>query len=271
MMTPGSWRKTGWMETTFGMMLKDWRRQRRMSQLDLGLTANVSARHISFLETGRAKPSRTMVLQLCEVLETPRATRNSLLNAAGFAPAYRSRKLDQADMAQVCAAVDWTLMRHDPYPAFALDRHWQLVKTNRSAQMLLAAVGLVEGDSLLAVMTDQERMMALFENWREVTQHLLTRLRTESNHLGGDDLLDEAAAQMAKMLGGDLWESEGVLPAVITTHYRAGQGCLAFFSTIAQFGTAEDIALAELKIEMMFPADEATRMSLLELAAAAPP
>lgn len=211
-----------------------------------------------------------MVLQLCEVLDTPRATRNSLLNAAGFAPAYRSRQLDDADMAQVRAAVDWTLLRHDPYPALALDRHWRLVKTNRSAQMLLAAVGLGVGDSLLAVMTDGEKMMALFENWREVAQHLLTRLRTESTHLGGDALLDQAAGQMTEMLGGDLRDSAGVLPAVVATRYRAGEGCLSFFSTIAQFGTAEDIALAELKIEMMFPADEATRLSLLELAAAAP-
>lgn len=258
------------METIFGTMLKDWRRQRRMSQLDLGLTANVSARHISFLETGRAKPSRAMVLQLCEVLEAPRATRNSLLNAAGFAPAYSSRKLDDADMAQVRAAVDWTLQRHDPYPALALDRHWRLVAVNRMAGILLAAVGLGTGDSLLTVMTDRGSLPQLFENWREVAQHIFVRLRTESNHLGGDEVLEAAAARLADMLGGELRGADGVMPAVLPARYRAGEGCLSFFSTIAHFGTAEDIALAELKIEMMFPADEATRMSLLELAAAAP-
>ncbi len=258
--------KTGGMDQSFGTLLKDWRTQRRMSQLALGLTANVSARHISFLETGRARPSREMVLQLCEVLEAPRNTRNSLLNAAGYAPAYRQRKLNDADMSQVRAAVDWTLTRHDPYPAIALDRHWTLVKANRAAQILLGAINVAEGDSLLSVMTDIEKMTAMFENWREVAQHMLVRLRTESSHLGGDRVLDRASARLSGALGNGQAVPGGVLPAVIPARYRAGEGTLSLFSTMAQFGTAEDIALAELKIELMFPADEATREMLLAMA-----
>lgn len=253
------------MEQTFGTLLRDWRTQRRLSQLALGLDANVSARHISFLETGRARPSRAMVLQLCEVLDAPRSTRNALLNAAGFAPAYRQRKLDEAEMAQVRAAVDWTLARHDPYPAMALDRHWTLVKLNRSAAHLLSAIGLAEGGSLLAVLTDLEKLGVMFENWQDVARHMLVRLRTESGHLGGDEILEAASERLAAALGADQAEPTAVLPAVVPARYRAGGGTLSLFSTLAQFGTAEDIALAELKIEMMFPADEATRKTLQAL------
>ncbi|TQV70659.1 helix-turn-helix transcriptional regulator [Denitrobaculum tricleocarpae] len=253
------------MDQSFGTMLRDWRTQRRLSQLALGLDANVSARHISFLETGRAKPSRAMVLQLCEVLDAPRGTRNSLLNAAGFAPAYRRRDLNEADMAQVRSAVDWTLARHDPYPALALDRHWTLVKINQSARLLLGAISLEEGDSLLSVMTDVERLTVMFENWQEVAQHMLARLRTESGHLGGDRILDAASDRLAESLGTEYADPSGVLPAVVPARYRAGEDTLSLFSTIAQFGTAEDIALAELKIELMFPADDATRRMLLAM------
>ena len=254
------------MDTSFGAVLKEWRGQRRMSQLDLGLSSNVSARHISFLETGRAKPSRSMVLQLCETLEMPRNARNSLLNAAGYAPAYRSRDLDAADMDHVRAAVEWTLERHNPYPAMALDRHWTIVKANQAAGFLLAGAGVTEGDSLLAALTDSERFAAVIENWREVAQHMVVRLRTESAHLGGDPVLDQAANALMLALGATPHPAPAQpLPAIIPARYRAGDRTFSFFSTLAQFGTAEDIALAELKIEMMFPADEETRHALLQL------
>jgi transcriptional regulator with XRE-family HTH domain len=256
------------MQTGFGGVLKDWRNQRRMSQLDLGLSANVSARHISFLETGRARPSRSMVLNLCETLEVPRAARNTLLGAAGFSPAYRRRGLNEADMAHVRAAVDWTLERHDPFPALAMDKHWTLVRTNRSAGLLLGAAGLAEGDSLLEAATDGRRLAKVLDNWPEVALHTITRLRTESAHLGGDPVLDEAADALAREMEGALPDAGGVLPAVVPARYRADGMVLSLFSTLAQFGSAEDIALAELKIEMMFPADDATRTMLMALAEA---
>jgi len=250
-------------ESPFGALLKDWRGQRRMSQLDLGLAANVSARHISFLETGRARPSRSMVVQLTESLEVPRGARNTLLNAAGFSPAYRSRDLDEADMAHVRAAVDWTLERHDPYPAFALDRHWCLVAANHSASSMLGALGLAVGESMLDAFTDSDAVRAAIDNWAEVAHHMAVRLRTESAHLGGDAVLDRAADAFAHEAGGLDMSAPGTLPAVIPTRYRANGVVLSFFSTIAQFGSAEDIALADLKIELLFPADDATRDMLL--------
>mgnify|MGYP001829145186 CR=1 FL=1 len=253
------------MQNSFGEALRLWRGQRRMSQLDLGLTANVSARHISFLETGRARPSQSMAMQLCETLEVPHSARNAFLGAAGFAPAYRRRELNDDDMAHVRAAVDWMLTRHDPFPAFALDKHWRVVKANSSATLLLSGIGLGEGDSLLNAMLDPELMSAALENWQEVAQHMTVRLRTESAHLGGDAVLDKAVEQLTRMTGAGSHGVTGMLPAVIPARYRAGAGTLSFFSTLAQFGTPEDIAVAELKIEMMFPADDATRDALLAM------
>ena len=254
------------METGFGTVLRDWRNERRLSQLALGLSANVSARHISFLESGRAKPSRSMVLQLCETLDVPRASRNVFLTAAGYAPVYRCRELAADDMAAVREAMEWTLSRHDPYPAFALDRHWTLVRTNAAAKVLLGAAGLAEGGSLLAALTDPELMTEFFENRDEVVRHMISRLRTESAHLGGDPELDAAADRLVEAFGAQSPHGEAPLPAVVPARYRAGGRVFSFFSTIAQFGTAEDIALAELKIEMLFPADEETRQVLAAMA-----
>lgn len=257
-------------DTGFAAALKDWRRRRRMSQLDLGLTSDVSARHISFLETGRARPSRSMVLRLCETLDVPRPARNGLLNAAGFAPAYRSRDLETPDMESVRSALVWTLKRHDPYPALALDRHWTLVRLNRAAARLVAAVGLTAGDSLLKALLDPHGLPTAVANWPDVAHHLSVRLRTESAHYGGDPVLEAAAARLAEAAEPVPNPPSAPLPAIIATRYRLGDTELALFSTLAQFGTAEDMALAELKIELLFPEDEATRMVLEQLAAAEP-
>ncbi len=256
------------MQSAFGTTLKEWRHQRRMSQLDLGLSANVSARHISFLETGRSAPSRQMVHHLCDCLEVPPAERNDLFHAAGFAPAYRRRALTDEDIAPVRNAVDWVLERHNPYPAFALDRHWHLVKANQSAEFMLQASGVFEGDSLLDLIADQETIMATFENWEEVAEHMIARLRTESAHLGGDDVLDRAIRRLREMIGGRPSDRHGELQAFIPARYRAGGQIFSFLSTIAQFGTVNDIALSELKIEMMFPVDEVTRAVLLSMGVA---
>jgi transcriptional regulator with XRE-family HTH domain len=251
------------MDNGFGDLLKDWRTQRRMSQLDLGLAANVSARHISFLETGRAKPSRSMVLQLSETMQIPRSARNTLLNSAGFTDAYRSRDVNAADMAPIRAAVTWTLQRHDPLPAIALDRHWTVVNANTAATNLLAAVGVATGDSLLQALTEPSQLRDALDNWPEVRRHLLARLRIENAQLGGDSVLDAAIVILAREDAEIEHDTTGVLSPVIPTRYRFGGAILSLFSTIAQFGTAEDIALADLKIELMFPADDATRAFFL--------
>lgn len=258
------------MPTRFGQGLKDWRRRRDMSQMRLGLAANVSARHIAFLETGRANPTRGMVLRLAEALEVPRAERNILLEAAGFAAAYARRDLAAQEMADVRAALDWTLERHAPYPGFAIDRHWVLFAANAPAQRLFGAVGLGLGASLIEAFVEPSALREAIINWPDLAQHLVARLRTESRQVGGDPLLEEAARRIASDCGGeDHGPARGVLPAVVTTRVRLGPATLSFFSTIAQFGSAEDIALADLRIELLFPLDEDTRQALIAAASAA--
>ena len=253
--------------TTFGTTLKHWRAERRMSQLDLGLSANVSARHISFLETGRARPSRAMVLQLCEELAVPRPTRNQMLTAAGLAPAYAKRDLAEDDMTPVREAVDWLMARHDPYPAIAMDRRWIIQRLNRSATTLLAGMGIGPGISLLETFAENEAVRAAIDNLDEVLAHTIARLRTEIAHLGGDARLEASLAKLSA-LAAPVPTTEGLRPAFIPTRYRFGDRIFSFFSTFSQFGGAEDIALSELKIEMMFPADDATRDALKALGAA---
>ena len=234
-----------------------------MSQMELGLAANVSARHISFMETGRARPSKAMVLQLSESLEVPRATRNVLLNAAGFSKAYEARDLQDAEMAFVREAMDWTLDRHDPYPAIAFDRHWRLLRMNACAAALLDAMGLGIGDSLLDAFINGGPFADSLDNRDEIARHLVSRLRTESSHLGGDAVLDDAATRIAMAVGDDLGSLNESMPAIIPARYRSNGQLLSFFSTISQFGTTEDIALADVKIELMFPADDFTRSALV--------
>lgn len=250
----------------FGAELKEWRRARRVSQLDLGLSAGVSSRHISFLETGRSRPSRGMVLRLCDELEVPIAQRNRMLTAAGLSPAYAERDLSEEDMAPMRAAVDWTLARHDPYPAMAIDRHWCLVKANQRMAGLLAAFGAAEGDSMLDMMIDSPMVRTALENYDEVAQHMLARLRVEAAHFGHDPVLEAAIARFEDIVGPGALSVDGIRPAVIPAVYAIGGMRLSLFSTISQFGSAEDIALSELRIEMLFPADEATKVALEAMA-----
>ncbi len=254
--------RIGRMAEAFGTLLREWRSKRRMSQLDLALAADVSSRHISFLETGRAQPSQPMVLRLSESLAVPRANRNALLNAAGFAQAYKARNLDEAEMSEVNAAMAWMLDRHDPFPAIAFDRHWQVIRMNECSKALLQPMGIERGDSLLEAFLSGGPFVAALENRDEIARHMVSRLRTESAHLGGDSVLDDAANRLSVMLGeeGSLHESR--MPAIIPARYRIGDMTLSLFSTISQFGSTEDIVLAEMKIELMFPADEFTRRAL---------
>ena len=250
------------MSETFGALLKSWRGRRRMSQLELGMTANVSARHISFLETGRARPSQPMVLQLSETLTIPRGVRNRLLQAAGFSGVYEARNLNDRELEYVRAAMDWTLERHNPFPGIALDRHWRVIGMNACAAAMLGTLGIGEGDSLLDTFADDGPAREAIVNWPEVASHMVARLRTESAHLGGDPVLDAGIARLVAALGSDRAEQHNEMPAVITADYRSGDMTLSFFSTISQFGSAEDIALADVKIELMFPANAQTRDAL---------
>jgi transcriptional regulator with XRE-family HTH domain len=252
------------MEHEFGSLLKQWRASRRMSQLDLGVEAEVSSRHISFLETGRARPSREMVLHLGEVLDVPRQDRNLMLEAAGFAAAYRARSLESDEMVAVRRAAEWMIQRHEPYPAMMIDRHWRLVGANRPATVMLGGFGLSEGDSFLQALI-ADGLRAAIDNWPEFGHHLLTRLRSENSAAGGDPVLEEAIARLASdptVAAG----AHGALPPFVPTRFRMGDTVLSFLSTLAHFAGAEDVTLADLRIELLFPADEGTRQMLHAIA-----
>ncbi|NQY95664.1 MAG: helix-turn-helix transcriptional regulator [Henriciella sp.] len=252
--------------TQFADALKTWRKARRYSQLELAHEAEVSSRHLSFLETGRAKPSREMIQRLGDALGLPLAVRNHLLAQAGFAARYPQREWSSAEMAPIRQAVDYTLRQHAPYPAIAVDRHWTILQMNAPAEQLLSLIGARVGLSLLDLMLN-EPVQAMIENWPEVAQHMVQRLRVESASRGGDPKLDDVIEALAHMPAP---ETDPVGP-VIPTIYRAGDLHLSLFTTIAQFGTPEDLALDDLKIELFFPADEATRVTLESLAGAASP
>ncbi len=251
--------------TDFGNVLKEWRGHRRMSQMDLALNADVSSRHISFLETGRSRPSRDMVLHLADCLQVPKVDVNRLLAMAGFVAHHPILTRDDDNLKPIHDAIDRMIFSHDPYPAIVLDKLWTVLKMNRSATMLFGAAGLTAGTSMLSLMRDLEFVEGLIENWGEVGYHTLSRLRIESAQAGGLPELDEVAAIIASSPAVKDFERPTELPPVIPAIYRAGGQRLSLFSTFTQFGTAEEINLSETKIEMMFPADAATTELLTNL------
>lgn len=255
------------MALDFAQHLKTWRGHRRMSQLQLALEAEVSARHIAFLETGRARPSRAMVIRLGEALDMPRAERNLMLDAAGFRPAYGRRSFDDAALAPVRRAIAHMIRGHQPYPAFVFDRHWTILDANDCGRAMMAGFGLEDGDNFITFLLRPGQGPALVENWGEVAAHLSSRFRLESAHLGGDRVLEDAAAGLALEADMGIHAGQGDLPPVVPVRFRFAGGVYPMFSTITQFGTAEDIALADIKIEMFFPADEAAEHLFRQMAA----
>lgn len=245
----------------FPETLKTCRAARRLSQLDLALEADVSARHISFLETGRSQPSREMIGRLGEALQLPLATRNLMLVNAGFAPQYRKRDWDAAEMSPIRTALEHTLTNHHPFPAIAVDRLWNIVRANDMALRLFGLLGISEGSSLLDLVLS-DVIPQLIENWPEVAHHSAQRLRMESANQGGIEELERAAETLSKVCKNPVQSQSPVIPTV----YRFGDQRLALFSTIAQFGTPVDLALDDLKIELFFPADESTGHALVEIA-----
>ncbi len=243
----------------FGQHLRHWRGLRRLSQLDLALEAEISSRHLSFLETGRAQPSRTMVLTLADALDMPLEARNCFLNAAGYTGQYSARPLAAPELKLPAQALSWMLDRHDPYPGFALDRHWRLAQVNATAAGMLAAAGLTIGDSLLEACGPKGVLRPMILNWPQVARYLASRLRSEISHYGEDPVLE---AHLRTLLSELPDQSAGPIPPVLPVEYLLGDQRLSFISTIAHFGGANDIALVDLRIELLFPADEATAAAL---------
>jgi transcriptional regulator with XRE-family HTH domain len=249
-----------------GTLLRDWRQRRRMSQLDLALEAGVSARHVSFVETGRSRPSAEMVVQLAEHLEVPLRDRNALLLAAGYAPAYAQRDLDEPEMGPVREAIDRLLRGHEPYPAVVVDRHWGLVSANRAVPLLIAGAAdhLVEPPvNVLRLSLHPEGMAPRIVNLGEWRAHLLDRLGRQAV-VSGDPALFALHEELAGYSGGVPGHVPDLEAGAIAVPLRLrGDGEeLAFISTATTFGTATDVTVSELAIESFFPADERTAKAL---------
>lgn len=257
-----------------GTLLRDWRIRRRLSQLDLALEAEVSARHVSFLETGRAMPSRDMLVRLADRLEVPLRERNVMLTAAGYAPLYSERMLDDPDMLVARTAVDRVLAGHEPYPALAVDRTWTMVAANRSVGLLTSGIRpeLLEPPvNVLRLALHPDGLaprVANFDQWRE---HLLARLARQAEQTGDSvvsSLHEELRGYARPASLGPSREAESDASGVLVPlQLRTDIGMLTFISTITVFGSPLDVTLSELAVEAFFPADSFTVSALQQLAA----
>lgn len=250
----------------FPQLLRNWRRKRRWSQLELALESGVSQRHVSFLESGRARPSRTMILQLSETLNVPLRDRNDWLLAAGFAPVFQARPLDDPEMSQVMAAVRMILTNHEPFPALAVDREWNIRMTNAPFERLSALLG---DDLWRSVGGAHRNLMRLFfhplgirpwvRNWEAAAPLLWWRAQREAESAGSADMKRVLAELAPYQDARTLWAAEGtsLLPVLPLDIEKDGLR-ISLFTVIATFGTAQDVTADELRIESLFPADAQT-------------
>ena len=254
-----------------GPLVREWRERRRVTQLDLALKADISARHLSFVETGRAQPSREMVLHLAEHLEIPLRERNALLLAAGYAPAFHERPLGDPAMARAREAIERLLVAHEPYPAIAIDRHWNVVTANAAAAspMSSAAPALLRPPvNLLRLSLHPEGLAPRILNLAEWRDHLFARLNHQVD-LTGDQVLVELREELRAYpaaSGSDTHTLRRAPDVVIPLRFASAVGTLNLMGTTMVFGTPLDVTLSELALETFFPADEETAGLLRRLA-----
>ncbi|KAA0677944.1 helix-turn-helix domain-containing protein [Roseomonas genomospecies 6] len=254
-----------------GELLRAWRKRRGLSQLDLACEADISTRHVSFLETGRSQPSRTMLLHLAERMDIPLRDRNALLAAAGFAPVFSEHQLGDPEMQAARQAVDLVLTGHEPHPALAVDRHWTLVAANRAVAPLLtgAAPDLLQPPvNVLRLSLHPSGLAPRIENFAQWQTHILHRLNRQID-ISADPVLAALYGELKGYLVPDgqaphsrsepLSSHDGV---VVPLRLRTEAGTLSFFSTTTVFGTAVDVTLSELAIEAFFPADLPTAQAM---------
>jgi transcriptional regulator with XRE-family HTH domain len=250
-----------------GNLLRKWRERRRLSQLDLATEAEISTRHLSFLETGRSQPSREMVLRLAERLDVPLRERNALLIAAGYAPAYSERPFDDPALQSARKAVDLVLAGHEPYPAIAIDRHWTLIAYNNAVPPLMAGADpalLRPPINVLRLSLHPEGISPRIANLAQWRSHLFARLRRQIE-VTADPILEELLNELSgyPMHGeGEAADNEDYAGFVVPFQFVTEHGVLSFISTTTIFGTPVDITLSELAVESFFPADAATAMAL---------
>jgi transcriptional regulator with XRE-family HTH domain len=273
-------------QTSVGPLLKQWRERRKMSQLGLATEADLSARHLSFVETGRhlsfvetgrAQPSRDLVLHLSRVLEVPLRARNELLTAAGFAPIYRETPLDAPELAQVRRAVDFILAQQEPYPALVLDRHWNILMANAAMGRVIGLflgpeqVTAAGAPNVMRLTYHPQGLRSWIVNWEETASAYIQWLHRDLLRTGDEKtraLLDELLGYPGIPRAWLAIDLDASTEPFLAMEFRKGDVAFSFFTTIASLGTPYDVTLHELRVESFFPADEATDRALRRLAAA---
>jgi transcriptional regulator with XRE-family HTH domain len=261
---------------TFGRALREWRTRRGVSQLGLAGDAGVSSRHLSFVETGRARPSREMVLLLARALDVPLRDRNDLLSAAGYAPIYRATDLEAPALAQACRALDFVLKQQEPYPAIVIDRHWNILQANGGTARLVEL--LLEPSATATLGLNAMRLMfhpAGFRphivNWETMAAALIQWLHRDVLSGLADaetrQLLDELLTYPGVPRHWDRLDVDASTDPFLPIEFRRGDMAFRYFSLLTSLGTPHDITLQELRIESFFPADSATEDAARRLAA----
>lgn len=262
--------------TAFGDQIRDWRQRRRLSQLELAGDARISTRHLSFIETGRSRPSRGMVLHLAELLDVPLRERNALLQAAGYAPAFPAHALDARALSAAMAAVELVLNAHGAFPAIAVDRHWNLLRANAAARRLMQGIApalLAPPANVLRMTLHPQGLASAILNLAQLRDHLLSRLSRQVRATGDATLHDLHEELLALPAPDGASHDDLATPdpdVVVPMRMQTPYGVLSVFSTLTVFGTPIDVTLSELAVEAFFPADEASRRLLERLADSAP-
>lgn len=256
----------------FGDVLRTWRNRRNQSQLTLAGAAGVSQRHISFLETGRSRPSREMVMHLGLVLDVPLRDRNGMLIAAGFAPVFPERSIDHPDMVDIRRALEAMLDAHDPFPAYVVDRHWNLVMANPAAGAMIASLpepAQALAGNLAHLMLHPDGMRTTVDNWDDAAAAVLLRLEHEADESPGDQGLLELLERIRTYpdLPGEreLSRVPSAHEVLLPLEIRLGEDVLSFYTTIATLASPSDITLQELRLETLLPANPATEAVLRSL------
>jgi transcriptional regulator with XRE-family HTH domain len=263
-------------ESAFGPLLRQWRARRRMSQLDLAAEAEISSRHLSFIETGRAGPSREMVRLLAQVLDVPLRDRNALLTAAGYAPIYRETRLEAPAMAQARRALDFILRQQEPYPALVLDRHWNVLDVNEGSARVQrvfldsAAVAELGPPNAMRLMFHPRAFRPHIVNWEATAASLIQWLHRDALSGFADSetraLLEELLSYPDVPRHWRTLDVEASTAPFLPIEFSKDELSLRYFTTLTSLGTPHDITLQELRIECFFPADEATEAASRRLA-----
>ncbi|MET0333903.1 MAG: helix-turn-helix transcriptional regulator [Rhizobacter sp.] len=253
-----------------GMLLREWRQRRRLSQLDLAMDADISTRHLSYMETGRATPSRAMVLHLAEQLDVPLRERNVLLTSAGYAPLYPERKLDDPALQAARQTMERLLKAHEPHPALAVDRHWNMVAHNQPLLLLMEGIApelMQQPVNVLRISLHPQGVAPRIVNFLGWREHLFERLRHQIA-VSADPVLVALLEELQSYPvpeGADAHEPLAANAVAMPLQIRTPAGVLSFLSTTTVFGTPVDITLSELALETFFPADDFTAQTVRHL------